>query len=335
MDDTPTAGSSTQSLPNQSVPASSPIVSTDVVLIAIQEEVNKITTKSVPITRDTRMDRYFIEVSGEHDLDLLELSFRLDAKFGVRITNEDWSYLSGGTPTMSKEEWEAKYAEFFTFGRLADLVASRARIGPVKSVSIAGSSSASAGAFRAIEEMAKQIRPHIEPFAPSTRIADRFTDDDLTKVWGRIRVLSGNRAPPLESAAAKKLVDSIFHGLRGAFICLVLYGLLVWMCYRLIMKVPYINPVAPWIAGLSPVFLLYFLNRSFWFVSRKLGHSMYLLPNNLETFRDLAELISGDRGGWCTKCDYNLTGLTFGICPECGTPINPNPLQWVKSEPKS
>ncbi len=23
----------------------------------------------------------------------------------------------------------------------------------------------------------------------------------------------------------------------------------------------------------------------------------------------------------CTACDYNLTGNTSGICPECGTPI--------------
>lgn len=101
------------------------------------------------------------------------------------------------------------------------------------------------------------------------------------------------------------------------------------------MTVPYMDRVAPWIAGLSPAFLLYFLNRGFWFVSRKLGHSMYLLPKQMETFRDLAELISGDRGGWCTKCDYDLTGLASDICPECGTPITTNPLQWAKNEPKS
>ena len=29
--------------------------------------------------------------------------------------------------------------------------------------------------------------------------------------------------------------------------------------------------------------------------------------------------------GHCTNCDYNLTGNTSGICPECGTPISPAP----------
>lgn len=29
--------------------------------------------------------------------------------------------------------------------------------------------------------------------------------------------------------------------------------------------------------------------------------------------------------GHCKKCDYNLTGNTSGICPECGTPIAAGP----------
>ncbi len=29
------------------------------------------------------------------------------------------------------------------------------------------------------------------------------------------------------------------------------------------------------------------------------------------------------RPGHCTKCSYNLTGNTTGVCPECGTPATP------------
>jgi len=51
------------------------------------------------------------------------------------------------------------------------------------------------------------------------------------------------------------------------------------------------------------------------------------LPNGISTFRDLAELISGDRGGWCEKCGYDLTGLTSDRCPECGMPTQAVPLR--------
>jgi hypothetical protein len=44
-----------------------------------------------------------------------------------------------------------------------------------------------------------------------------------------------------------------------------------------------------------------------------------ILPYDIRSFRDLAELIAGDRGGWCEKCGYDLTGLQNPRCPECGT----------------
>jgi acyl carrier protein len=83
MKDAPSAEASTISIPNGSVPTSSPTVTTDVALIAIQEAVNKVTGKSVPIARDTRMDRYFIEVAGTDSLEYLDLSFKLEAKLGI------------------------------------------------------------------------------------------------------------------------------------------------------------------------------------------------------------------------------------------------------------
>jgi len=34
-------------------------------------------------------------------------------------------------------------------------------------------------------------------------------------------------------------------------------------------------------------------------------------------------------GGLCRGCGYNLTGNTSGVCPECGTPLDPT----ASSEP--
>ncbi len=328
------------SMPNGSAPASSPIVSTDVALSVIQEVVNKVTGKSVPIARDTRMDRYFIELSGTDDLDYLDLSFKLDAKLGVKITKEDWAYLSGGTPKMSKEEWEAKYAEFFTFGRLADVVASRARLGIVRPVTILGSTSLSAGAFQSIERIAFSINPEIERFAPSTPILDRLSGSSLVIFWARVLTISGSHVPPLhktrlirflESAylfAVWTLVIGLVGGTGGAILCAA-FGVH--------------NPIGTtglftgWIGVLGAIGTGIFAValHGFHRLIRALEPREVILPHDIRTFRDLAELISGDRGGWCTKCDYDLTGLTSDICPECGTPISPNPLQWAKSEPKS
>lgn len=39
----------------------------------------------------------------------------------------------------------------------------------------------------------------------------------------------------------------------------------------------------------------------------------------LRTFRLAYRFFSGH----CTKCSYNLTGNTSGVCPECGTPTGP------------
>jgi hypothetical protein len=42
--------------------------------------------------------------------------------------------------------------------------------------------------------------------------------------------------------------------------------------------------------------------------------ALVVLPDHFDLTRSL---------GKCWRCDYDLTGNTSGICPECGTPIAP------------
>lgn len=44
---------------------------------------------------------------------------------------------------------------------------------------------------------------------------------------------------------------------------------------------------------------------------------VFAIPTALLWYRD-----HGSQRGCCRICDYNLTGNTSGVCPECGTPIS-------------
>lgn len=319
---------------------SSQTISSDVAFKAIQEAVFEITDMSVPISPETRMDRYFKDILGSDEIYYAGLSLELEFKLGAKVSNDDWVYLSGRTPGMSSEEWEVRYAELFTFGRLADLVALRARIGAVRPLTILGATSVSAGAFRRIEEIVLNTDPNIESFGPSTKILDRLRRRTLRQVWAKLRLLSRNRIPVLRTTWSEIVAESLF-GTRGVLLVLIL----TFVGFVIIGRVTGLTTNISWAHWIA---LLILWGNSIAgaiavsaFVSAVLlrrhgnNNDAGKLPKGIKTFRDLAELISGDRGGWCTKCDYDLTGLTSGICPECGTPINPNPLQWAKSEPKT
>ena len=45
--------------------------------------------------------------------------------------------------------------------------------------------------------------------------------------------------------------------------------------------------------------------------------AMLLVPGRMR----LARQHRRTKAGLCTRCGYNLTGNTSGICPECGTPV--------------
>lgn len=297
-----------------------PRIDSDRVLGVIQECLNEMNGRCVPISRESRIDRYFRNVTGTDDFDYTMMSADLDAKLGVYLSDDDWKFLSGGNLCQSMDEWKAKYAPMFTFGRLADLLAHRANIAVVKPVTILGATSLSAGAFRCIQRIAHDVDSNVSDFGPSTKILDRLNGRVLSRFWNRIRTLSANRVPPLI------LPSDLLFGTTGCKIALAFwpFGFVALVAiFGLKHGIPGLIALAICSFGLfvtgAAIILLLFRKpiERIYFKTR----GKRALPAGIVTFRDLAELIAGERGGWCQKCGYDLTGLTGDRCPECGQPL--------------
>lgn len=294
----------------------------DSVILIIQDILTEMNNRWAPITRDTRMDTYFKEVVGADSIEYLDLSFRIEKRFGIMLSRDDWKYLTGEAVCKSPEDWEAYFGGSFTFGRIAEIIIHRCTLTPI---TILGSKSAAAGAFRCVQGVANQVSPRIKPFGPSTPILERLRGRSLERFWTKLQIISGEKLPRLARGPIGRVLEVLFDGITGATICLILYGLIVWGFFVLLW--PWIGHPAVILAiFIGAVLVLVFASMSIRYVETHLRGEGAILPYNITTFRDLAELISEDRGGWCEKCGYDLTGLTSERCPECGRPIQAAPL---------
>lgn len=283
-----------------------------------------------PFGADTRIDTYF-EASGSFELiDVLDLEFRINAHFGEILGRGDWDFLSGWDRCQTAEEWEARFAPLFTFGRLAELICVRLRLDRVEPLNVLGASSLAAGAFRRIQAVVHKIDPRGRDFAPSTPILDRLRGARLRRVWASLRALSSNRVPPLPESRGERWGTR----LRGTFgVCLVVIAAGLVTSYLLnriggaastslgawlIAMIVFGNTIV----GVLAVGALILSVLMRWFGSRLEGPDS-MLPPGVRTFRDLAELVAGDREGFCAHCAYELTGVQGNRCPECGTIIQP------------
>ncbi|RIK65130.1 MAG: hypothetical protein DCC65_13185 [Planctomycetota bacterium] len=299
---------------------------TEAVLSVIEDCVNELSSKRAPIAHNTRIDQYFFAHVPSDLQDCELISELLEERLGVEITEVDWDFLIGRNLCSSTEDWEARYAPLFTFGRLAELVAHRVKLGQIQPLTILGATSRAAGAFRVIEQAVREIDPHVKPFAPSTPVLDRLRGCKLARLWARLRVHSANRIPPLPTTAAGRIVGSA-GGLCGIVICLMLYGVLAWQLGARLGIIGS-NSTLKWILTFTlPCVILFFVSRLVMVVAERWQPREWLLPKGIVNFRDLAMLMSADRGGWCEHCGYDLTGLVDSRCPECGKkfkrPINP------------
>ncbi|QDV89304.1 hypothetical protein RAS2_03690 [Phycisphaerae bacterium RAS2] len=309
-----------------SSPNADKLAAEDPLFYAMQEAVYEVTGKRVPFARDTRIDRYFIDVVGADSLEYLDLSFTLQDKLGVWIDDKDWNFLTGSREASSLQEWELKFAPLFTFGRLTDLIASRARFAPPAPVTILGATSNAAGAFRYICEAAREVAPRVKSFGPSTAIHERFKGRKLRRLWERLRMMSCGRIPPLKATRYERIAD--FMSNTGGVLTVI--GLSCGSV-SLFSRIYGFGATVDWLGWLFMVLLSSVIIAGFFavvavvlaFVVRRLGKASFNsnLPNGIATFRDLSELIAGDRGGWCDQCGYDLTGLTGDVCPECGKNI--------------
>ncbi len=297
----------------------------------IQNSLDEMFRKSVPITRETRIDQYFIEAFGVDTFDCPEMSLELELYWDIELSEEDWKFLSGYELCPSPEEWEAQYAHMFTFGRLADLIAGRMKLGSLEPVTILGATSLATGAFRRLQVLAARIDANVEDFAPSTKILNRFGGSKLREFWALLRAVSGNRVPPLEETTASWLANS-FQGTPGVVLSLVVGAAVTLGFHRLalggrlgasVMESLLILAallLASLMMSCVPAILLLVVTGVLRLFTHQTGPRGAKLPRGIETFRDVSLLIAGDRGGWCRQCGYDLTGLNGRRCPECGKP---------------
>ncbi len=303
--------------------ASDAQASSDAVLMVIQGLLDDLSGKSVPITRDTRIDRYFNDVCGADSLEYLHLTFSIEDALNIRLSDEDWRFLAGAMDGLTTEEWELRYAPFFTFGRLADLVAHRAKIVAIRPITILGSTSKAAGAFRFIQDALQKIVPHVKSFGPSTPIVDRVPRWKLSTFWAVMRGASGNRVPPLPKGRTSVVAFTII----GTLVAFGLGALALGAIEAAMRNVgPFANRESfrEWVASslviislaAIPISIIAYILQFFLPVVKTRGS---LLPPGVCTFRDLAYLIGGERGGRCKQCSYDMTENTTGRCPECGS----------------
>lgn len=277
-------------------------------------------TKPV-IHEDTQIDRFFSEHCDE-ELDPLMLWFEIEAALGVRLDQDDWHFLSGEKLTRNEDDWRVRFAPMFTFGRLADLVHKRMPPERFEPLTILGSTSKAAGAFRWITWCATKITTDVEEFSPSTPIVERVRGRRLAEFWTRCRAVSGGRLPILRESPGQRLTGWLPLGLItiGAMVAtfLITLGVAIMngdgavegfknaLSLGLCLSLPILIALALLIAIVQSIVNFF-----------SPPHSV--LPVHIATFGDIARVIVGERGGWCVKCDYELTGIKSDRCPECGT----------------
>jgi len=130
--------------------------------------------------------------------------WRAESFFGFQCPQADWEEFFGCN-LKTKDEWEAKAGPRFTFGGLADFIAERVEVVPLEPASVLGKACDAAGAFRAIETVARQLRPGIRAFGPSTPIRRVFIAGRLTTFWNRLRWMTEEALPPLRTTMVTKL----------------------------------------------------------------------------------------------------------------------------------
>jgi|GEM_PF-3049799 len=305
------------------------VASKAAVLQAVARSAAEMIDKAGTIKADNRIDKWFAahDIDLFDDIDLLDWSFGIEKHTGILLTGDDWDYLTGFNLCKSRSDWEARYAESFTFERLSDLIVSRLKLPQVETVTILGVSSRSAGAFRAIEALLQEKMPSALPIAPSMKIKERFRRvSELNCVWQNMRVMSNGRIPYLRYTGVLNRLTYLVD--EGGWLCVLLAALVAFPLVFSVMA----PPIGFWLSVLMacfftlgfsavPAVVLLLIRFLFCMVMphRRVGD--YHLPHDIETFGDLARLISGERGGWCRKCDYDLTGSNGMSCPECGTDV--------------
>jgi hypothetical protein len=196
-------------------------------------------------------------------------------------SGRDWvEYATGGVEDRS--QWEATVAPFLTFRSLAEFIREHAAAVSLEPVTLLGKPCATAGAFRGVEGLARQIDPKIPRFGPSTPIQTRLRGPRLYRYWDRLRWVTEDRVPTAATSAfLERLHDFTLRTLLGKLGLAVLASLVLGDWDTILVST-------------GAVFLLLILaGWSFWLWKM---YRVNPLPEGVHTFGDLARFVVQNSG---------------------------------------
>jgi|GEM_PF-2520295 hypothetical protein len=213
------------------------------------------------------------------EFDSADLEWGIAEHFGVQIPEDKWREFWGDG--VEPDVWEEKVEPMITFGCLADMIIAHFPDVSFRPVEICGRTCGPAGAFFGLQELTAYNVDNVPRFAPSTRIKKQLKDENLTRFWLQMRVLTRNSVPPLADPVTTFIVV-----LGLAAVGFGLCGLLL-ICLHSLVEMP------EWLVllvmtGFSSTALPAFVLVPLRYVA---GTRLLRLPTGIRTFRDLAEKI--------------------------------------------
>jgi|GEM_PF-1319308 hypothetical protein len=219
----------------------------------------------------------------DEDLNLDDLCFRIAKEFSLVVHRDEWISLFGGIWEVNQQkEWE-QFQQQFTVQDLMEFIQKpKVRI-QFDSVNICGNYCAPAGAFFGIREVVNSLKPHCANFGPSTPLQNIFKTCELNILLKKLSRLSNTNLPLVTEKIPSPILLLVLF-ISSVFSLAAAFGTATSMTHEIwpVMFILFTAvSAAIFLGGIQG-----FFNRN------PFG---YRVPENIQTFRDLAEFIAKSR----------------------------------------
>lgn len=185
--------------------------SPDPILRGLREVMPRLVKNVRPFDRETGLNAY-LEADGAFDgYDTVALTMEVEKRFGFRCGDYEWECFFRAD-TTGRVDWVSDISPRITFGDLADFIANQIAVISLEPVTVLGKPCKTAAAFRAIQHVARQLRPKVKGFAPSTPIRDRVRGLTCEDLWARLERVTDGRTPGLRTTWLTKLTTVVRWG---------------------------------------------------------------------------------------------------------------------------